>query len=422
MTRTGLSQVLRIAEFRALWIAETLSVAGDQLARVALAVLVYDRSGSAAWSAVTYALTFLPALLGGLLLGGLADRYPRRTVMVVADVLRTVLLAAMAVPGVPLWLLAGLLVLAVLLAAPHSAAQGALLPAVLPGEQYERGLAVRQITGQAAQIVGFAAGGVAVVALGPTTALALDAATFALSAAVVRFGVNARPRPNGAADRPGARWSREILDGVLVVFRERRRRTLALLAWVVGCYVVPEGLAAPYASDIGAGAGAVGLLMAADPAGSVLGAWLFTRFVPGQLRERLIGVLAMCAGLPLVVCALRPDLWTSVILWALSGMFSAAYLLQAQASFVRLTPDEVRGAALGVVASGVVAAQGVALLLAGPLADLLSSAVVVSISGAAGASLAALMSVLWWRASTGRRVGSVENRPPPAAGSLLGPP
>ncbi len=312
MTRTGLSQVLRIAEFRALWIAETLSVAGDQLARVALAVLVYDRSGSAAWSAVTYALTFLPALLGGLLLGGLADRYPRRTVMVVADLLRTVLLAAMAVPGVPLWLLAGLLVLAVLLAAPHSAAQGALLPAVLPGEQYERGLAVRQITGQAAQIVGFAAGGVAVLALGPSTALALDAATFALSAAVVRFGVTARPRPNGAADRPGARWSREILDGVRVVLSDRRRRTLALLAWLVGCYVVPEGLAAPYASDIGAGAGAVGLLMAADPAGSVLGAWLFTRFVPGQLRERLIGVLAVCAGLPLVVCALRPDLWTSV--------------------------------------------------------------------------------------------------------------
>ena len=52
-----------------------VSVAGDQLARVALTVLVYGRTGSAAWAAATYALTFLPALLGGVLLGGLADRY-----------------------------------------------------------------------------------------------------------------------------------------------------------------------------------------------------------------------------------------------------------------------------------------------------------------------------------------------------------
>lgn len=416
MARTGLSQVLRIAEYRALWIAETLSVAGDQLARVALAVLVYDRSGSAAWAAVTYALTFLPALLGGVLLGALADRYPRRTVMVVADLLRTVLLAAMAVPGVPLWLLAALLVLAVLLAAPHSAAQGALLPAVLPGEQYERGLAVRQITAQAAQIAGFAAGGVAVAAIGPSAALALDAATFAVSAAVVRLGVSAHPRTATSADRASSGWRQDVLEGVRVVFTDRRRRTLALLAWLVGCYVVPEGLAAPYAADIGASAGAVGLLMAADPAGSVLGAWLFTRFVPVQRREQLIGVLAACAGLPLVACALRPGLWASVALWAASGVCSAAYLLQAQASFVRLTPDGVRGAALGVVASGVVAAQGVALLLAGPLADALSAAAVVSISGAAGAALAACVSVVWWRVRTEGGAGSVQNRPTPAAG------
>jgi len=421
MTRTGLSQVLRIAEYRALWTAETLSVAGDQLARVALAVLVYDRSGSAAWAAFTYALTFLPALLGGLLLGALADRYPRRSVMVVADLVRAVLLAVMAIPAVPLWLLATLLVVAVLLAAPHSAAQGALLPAVLPGEQYERGLAVRQITGQAAQIVGFAAGGIAVAAVGPSTALALDAVTFAVSAAVVRFGVAARPCPRAASDAVRSSWRRDIADGVRVVFSDRRRRTLALLAWLVGCYVVPEGLAAPYAADIGASAGAVGLLMAADPAGSVLGAWLFTRFVPLRHRERLIGVLAACAGLPLVACALRPELWASVALWATSGVFSAAYLLQAQASFVRVTPDEVRGAALGVVASGIVAAQGLALLLAGPLADALSSAAVVSISGAVGTGLAVCVGVVWSRARAGHGVGSVQNRPPPSAGPPLDP-
>lgn len=67
-------------EFRALWTAYALSVAGDQLAAVGLSVLVFDRTGSPAWAAATYAMTFLPDLTGGALLSGLADRFPRRRI------------------------------------------------------------------------------------------------------------------------------------------------------------------------------------------------------------------------------------------------------------------------------------------------------------------------------------------------------
>lgn len=66
-------EVLGIAEFRALWLAELQSIAGDQLARVALTVLVFSRTNSAAWTGLTYALTYLPDLIGGPLLAGLAD-------------------------------------------------------------------------------------------------------------------------------------------------------------------------------------------------------------------------------------------------------------------------------------------------------------------------------------------------------------
>ena len=100
--------VFAVAEFRALFAAHLLSVIGDQFARVALTVLVFARTGSAALTALTYALTFLPAIVAGPLLSGLADRYPRRTVMVVADVARAALVAVMAVPGVPLPVLAAL--------------------------------------------------------------------------------------------------------------------------------------------------------------------------------------------------------------------------------------------------------------------------------------------------------------------------
>src|SRR3982074_2732831 len=62
-------------EYRTLWFAEAQSSAGDQLAKVALAILVYGRTNSALWAAIVYALTFLPALAGGLRLAPLADRH-----------------------------------------------------------------------------------------------------------------------------------------------------------------------------------------------------------------------------------------------------------------------------------------------------------------------------------------------------------
>src|SRR5580692_6562094 len=73
----GFRAVFAVAEFRALWGAQLLSVVGDQLARVALTVLVYDQTRSALLAAVAYAASIVPVFLGGILLSGVADRRPR---------------------------------------------------------------------------------------------------------------------------------------------------------------------------------------------------------------------------------------------------------------------------------------------------------------------------------------------------------
>src|SRR5713226_4738527 len=89
--RATFRDVFAIGEFRALWLAQVLSVAGDQLARVALTLLVFDRTGSALLAAVTFAVSVVPAFIGGLVLSGLADRLPRRRVMIACDLIRVVL-------------------------------------------------------------------------------------------------------------------------------------------------------------------------------------------------------------------------------------------------------------------------------------------------------------------------------------------
>ena len=137
----------------------------------------------------------------------------------------------------------------------------------------------------------------------------------------------------------------------------------------MGCFVVPEALAVPYAQQLGLDTAAAGLLMAADPAGSVLGGWLFIRFVPDSLRTRTIGPLALAAALPLGLCGLEPGFGTTLVLWGVSGAFATASLVQAQAEFVRVTPGELRGRAIGVAAAGLIGVQGLAVLLGGVAAQ-----------------------------------------------------
>ncbi|MGI5129449.1 MFS transporter [Pseudonocardia sp. CA-107938] len=396
MRQSTFAPVLRNGEFRALWTAEFGSLVGDQLARVAVAVLVFQRTSSATAATATYALSIVPSVLGGVLLSWTADRYPRRTVMVVADLVRALLVAVMAVPGLPVPLIATLLVLVVVLRAPHTAAQGAVLPQVL-GESYEQGLVLRQISSQIAQVGGFAVGGLAVALLQPAGALLIDVATFVVSAVLVRFGTAARARPDGHRRPAAVRAVTYVLAGARAIAADPARRTLVLMATICGSYVVPEAIAVPYAAQVGAGPTEVGLLMAAGPLGGVVGAWAFVRFVPLAARERQVGVVAVLAAVPMLPVLAAPPVPLALGCWAVSGAFATAYLLQGQASFVRRTPDAERGQALGVASSAMIASQGIAIVLAGILADAATPAVAVAVAGALGFVAAAVVAVVWHR-------------------------
>jgi MFS family permease len=290
------SSVLRNGEFRAVWTAEFGSLVGDQLARVAVAVLVFERTASATAATVTYALSIVPSVLGGFLLSWTADRYRRRTVMVLADVVRAVLVAVMAVPGLPVPLIAVLLVAVVMLRAPHTAAQGAVLPQIL-GERYEQGLVLRQISSQVAQVGGFAAGGLVVALLAPSGALLIDVATFLVSAVLVRFGTAARARPAGPRRTGVGGAVAHVVTGARAIAGDPPRRTLVLMAMIVGCYVVPEAIAAPYAAQLGTGPTEVGLLMAAGPLGGrAAPAARRARAATGRRRPGSLGLRALRAA------------------------------------------------------------------------------------------------------------------------------
>lgn len=371
---------------------------GDQLARVALSILVFARTGSPAWTALTYAMTILPNLAGGALLSGLADRFSRRGVMVVADAARALLVGAMALPGMPIAVMVVLLCLVQLLYAPFSAARNAMLPSVLSGDRFVAGLALLRTTSQLGMVAGFGAGAALVAELGTTRTLLVDAATFAVSALLVWWGV--RPHRPPDTDAPGNSawsWWVSLRAGYRLVITNRQLRALVALACVSGFYVVPEGLAVPYAAQLGGGAAAVGWLLAANPIGAVVGMTLLKAVRP-DWRLRLMGPLAVASCLVLLPTAWAPVLAVSVTLWVVNGLFSS-YDMVANASFVQITPDESRGQAIGLAGAAMQGAQGLGVVVGGLVAQVISPGTVIGLAGVAGAGAALLAAIAWSRAA-----------------------
>ena len=387
---------VRKPEFRALWIADTVSVLGTQVSRVCLALIVFDHTRSATATALVYALTFLPTLVGGALLSGVADRVPRRAVMILSDLVRGVLFAVMAIPHLSIVLTGALLVVAVLLDSPFRAAQTATLPDVLSGDAYSAGIALRAISLQAAQLAGYAVGGLLAAAVSPRFGLAVDALTFFMSALLIRLRVRSRPAPprDARTSPPLHDYLQGIREGLALIARSPRLRVLAGFAVLSGFYVVPEGLAAPYAATIGGGSVATGLLMAADPAGSAIGAWLLVRLLPESARSRWMGLIAVGPGVVLMVLIGRPGLVMSLVIWFVAGLVSGFHI-PASVEFVRALPDNQRGQALGIVVSAMLTAQGLGVLAAGGVAGATDPTVSIVVFGAVGAACAVLLALRW---------------------------
>jgi hypothetical protein len=389
----GFRDVFAHAEFRALWLSYLLSAAGDRLALVAMTLLVYDRSRSPLLAAVTFAAGFVPYLFGSMLLSGLADRLPRRAVMVACDLARCALVGAMLWPRAPLAALIALLYAVTLLQPPFDAARSAVVRDMMSGGLYPLAIAVIQSTARVMVIAGSAAGGLTVALVGARPALGADAATFIVSALLIQAGVRARP---AAAATGSANPLRALAGGARLVFGDPALRTLLLLGWLAAFYEVPEGIAVPYAGRLGGGAVAAGLLIATSQLGAAVTAPLFTKRARPRTRLRWMGPMAVLTCAILLVTVLRPGLVVSMAVFALSNVF-AAYQVAASTEFVERLPNEKRAQAFGLANAGLIVGQGAAFAVAGAATVLVPPPVVVAVSGGLGAAAACGLALSWRR-------------------------
>ncbi|HYH25112.1 MAG TPA: MFS transporter [Blastococcus sp.] len=393
MRQATFREVFAVREFRPIFGTFLLSAAGDELARLALTVLVYARTDSPLLAALTFAISYLPWLIGGPLLSVLADRFPRHQVLIATDAARAVLVALMALPGVPLWLLLALLFVVGMCAPPFEAARAALMADVIEGDRYAVATSLTGITVQLAQVGGFLAGGALLAVFSPSTALLIDAATFLVSAVWLWTGLQRRPAPASGpcpAGRPSL-W-RDAVEGLQFIGRSPRLLAIVGVAWLTtGFLYAPEGIAAPLVDEIGRGATAVGLLLAANPLGLTIGGLVIARLVPPERREDLVAPLVVASLLPVLAGGLLVVLtgpgagtfWALVALLFLSGL-AGAWTIPLNVAFVQAVPSAYRGRAFGVAASGLAGVQGIGALLSGLAAEGTAPSAVVAVAGGLG--------------------------------------
>jgi MFS family permease len=386
--------VFAVRAYRHLFSAYVLSQFGDQLTKVALAVLVFDRTKSAALAAVAYAVAFVPWVIGGPLLSSYADLLPRRQVMVACDVARCGLVGILAIPGMPIPALIAVLFVANLLAPPFASSRAAMMPDLLDGDRYMVANGVDQLVRQSSQVIGFLLGGVTVTLLHAQGALLADAATFAVSALVLLRGVPDLP----PATSHSRRFSllRDTGGGVRIVFGDPVLRAYVVLFWVASAFTYAyEGIAAPWAMQLHGGAGVVGMILAAGPLGITVGAFLLTRVLAPAVRMRLLIPFALLSVLALVPALMVRTLPGVLLLLFLAGLGSA-FNAPLNALFVRAVPAEYRGRAFGVAMSGVQAIQGVAMLAAGLVAGVLGAGRTVGWCGIIGTVAVTIIAWKLW--------------------------
>lgn len=393
-------EVFAIREFRAIFAATALSWVGDYLAKIAVAVLVFQQTGSAGAAAAAFAISYAPWLLIGPVLTALAERLPRRSVMITSDLIRMVTIGLVAVVAMPVPLMIALLFLTALGNPPYDAARSALTPTILPGDKLVVGVASIQSAGQAAQIMGYMLGGY-LAAIDPRLALGIDSATFAFSAVLIALFVKRRPAVTQSEERRNL--LRETADGFAMVFATPALRGIAFLVFSVMLVGgLPEGLGVSWAQALGPVAGTStgltqGLIMTAPSLGFIVGGIVVGRMLRPEIRTRLIRPMAVATPLVLVPAVFNPSLVWVCAMGFLVGSFVAGILPATNRLFVQALPNTHRARAFGVMQSGMQLLQGGSIALVGALAHPASAVPrVVGLWSAFAVGLVIVVAVLVW--------------------------
>jgi MFS family permease len=361
-------------EFALLFVGRTVSLFGTAFAPIALAFAVLDLTGSPTDLGIVLAAGFVPQILFVLVGGIWADRLPRHHVMVASDAVAGAAQAAIAVlvltGAAEIW---HLIALQVVRGAATSfffpAAQG-IVPQTVSARFLQQANALLRLSRNATSIVGAAAAGVLVAAVGSGWALAFDATTYFAGAAVLLA-----LRIPRARTMPERHFVRELAEG-WIAFRSRAWLwgIVVQAAFVNACGVGAWAVLGPFVADRELGGPAAwGVIVAAQSAGLIVGGIFTLRYRPARLL--LVAELGLFAwAAPLVLLAPPAPVWAIALASFAAGIGMELFGVFWDTALQQQIPHEQLSRVSSYDALGSIVFIPLGAAIAGPAAELVGVA------------------------------------------------
>lgn len=372
-------EVFGVGEFRAIFAAQSLTVASASIGSLALGTTTYAATGNAIASGLAISGGPLIRLVASWFLLSASDLLRPRTALCVTAAASLVADLLQALPGLPWGYRFAILALPWIVMSATGGAALALVADILPTSAFVLGRATLNIAVGGMQIIGYGLAGILLIRLSTTDLFLCAAAASAGALALVACGVREHPvRATGHNMLHRAQTVNRALLGSALL------RPILLANWVpngliVGC----ESLFIPLAGRH------AGYLYAATAAGMLAGDVLVGRFVPEQVRDQWLGPLRFLLAAPYLAILTQPPIGVTAVLAGVASVGYAASLPLQERLVIHTTPD-VRGQALGLNATGLLAFQGIGAIFAGAVAQTLGEGPVgagSAIGIAAGLSL-----------------------------------
>ena len=362
------AQVFANPDLRRLQLAWAGSLIGNWSYFVALAIYAYDQGGAAAVGVVSV-IRMLPAAIASPFLSGLADRYPRKLVMVVTDVVRATMMIAAAVTisqGWSAYIVYAFVALSTVVGTAFRPAQAALLPHLArnPAELTAANVASSTLEAVGA-FVGPALGGLLLAITNVETVFAVNAASFVWSALLVLA-----VRGGSAAPRDTEAGAHSHGDGVLAGFRALfSSADLVVLAGLYTAQTLVAGalnvlVVVTALSLLDVSSSAVGYLNAALGVGGLVGGFVALVLATRGRLAADFGIGIALFGIPLALLGITPSVAVALLALTLVGLANSIVDINALTIMQRAVPDEVLARVLGVLEGILIGSIGIGGLLA----------------------------------------------------------
>ena len=386
-------EALNSLPYRRFWLGSIASIGSTQLYFIGMAWLVFELSGSALDLGLLGAVTAIPTITATLVGGILADRFNRRSILVVTTSLSAVLLLVLTIldaTGVVLvWhvlILSGILGLVQGFDFP---ARSSIFPALIESNQMMSAVALNSILWQGTRMILPGIGGILIAIADTAFVFGVCAVGFVAMVCVLHT-INVDQSSSGA----GKRW-REFSEGARFVIQNQLFRTLIILTFSMHFFVTSYIQIMPIFADLlGTSERGYGLLISITGVGSVIGTFSIARFQQSRQLGRVIFMSAALSPTVLLGFALLTSIPVTgelgfilaSIFVALSAAFGGAFLVGSMTVLQLIVPDELRGRVMGIhsITFSLIALGG---LMTGTLASTFSAPIAVIIGSALSLTL-----------------------------------